>query len=544
MKRYLLPLIFIVITIYSCKKVNDDNAYKQSLPSVTTGKSGYPTDYVVGDTLTINGRLFYDSGTLAIRIGNADAKIIAHTQSKNSYYGNSIVFDEVKMVITEQMGIGKNISVTIKVNGNVLNAPPINISKFIDISSSTDTTLFVKKLLTWTPADPTILKVFSTTRRRDILLPYLNGATVNPAGVISFFNSKGIFQITGGQVNPLLTAGQSFTENGSQFSINFVIGATNTNDPNIFYFSAEVLESDPSTATQFVYRLCKYDAVAKTVTTLNRSAVFVNPVGQTVSGAPYEGDAATVKLTATDLKMGPSDELYFINDYSIARDARGQDVSHSAGLLTQNQNVASTNNLCVYKTGKITSLIAAHSSDNTGFEAPGLLADRLFDYLISPDGNFVLTVNIPGALDPLAMYDLNQHGQLYSVGTRNFRFKSFDTDPTTTLSFKTRSFQFLLGTTSDNRFFLNGAILPNGEIVNKFTSALASFNYLVNTVYAYAGAEIALVTPPSTLVDEGKAKKVDFSDKNIFGIDKAANFYFWKKDASGSISFYEMYSKK
>lgn len=551
MKRYILiPIFLLLVVIYSCKKVDDANRYNQSLPTVSGGGS-----YVTGDTITFNGRLFYETGTLKIHIGNADGKIVAHSQSSVNYYGNPTLFDQVKVVLTPEMGVGNNIPVTITANGHTIDAAPINISKFTPVTGVTDTTLFVDQLLAWKPADVSRYQYNDTVNGYTLTLPSFVRATVNASGDISFFNPVGVFKVNNAQVTPVVQAGDSFTENGQQFSIRYIVGATNTADPKTYYFSAEVLEANHDMQVSLVYRLCKFDATSGMVTTLNRSEVANFPDGiSPIDPRPFQGTAASVKVVAFNLKAGANDDLFFLNSYSLGNYHYYVDDWHT--LLTS-QAVPrgySHDNLCRYKNGKILSLFSDHSIvDDGGLQAPGVNSAAFDDYLLSPDGNAIIVTNTPGSQDHYMMYDLANNRPVYSIGDRTFKLKSFDNNPATRFPYNTQSLSInnvvaapLPGLAFN--FCMGGAILPNGDLVFKYTNSMGSFNFLANNGYCYAGEENGFGGNTSPQVtDIGKANHVNFYDKIVFGTDRSLNFYFFKPDNSSGtagVIFYKMYSKK
>lgn len=556
MKRYALLIISLIFLVtHSCKKVDEANRYNQSLPTVNGGTS--KTEYVTGDTLLLVGRLFYETGTLKIHIGNADGNIVAYSQSTVDYYGNKTVFDLVKIVLTPEMGVGKSIPVTITANGHTIDAAPINISKFIPVSGETDTTLFVEKTVTWAPSDLSLYQFTDTTipsRPKVTVLPGVVRATVNPSGDISFFNPVGVFKVEAAQVTPVIQAGDVFTEHGQQFAIRYVAGQTNTPDPGIYYFSAEVLETGHDTKTSLVYRLCKFDATSGTVTTLNRSEVANFPDGSPVDPTPFQGDAAAVKVVAANLKAGANGDLFFYN-YFPTTNTHSTMYRWYTSFTKQATNTGGHGNLCSFKDGKILSLFSDHNIiDGLGLQAPGTDFQAYTDYLLSPDGNMIMITNPPGGtLDKYQMYDLANNAPAYSIGDRAVKLKSFDDDPATKFrtSGATISVNYGFATAIPGlavNFCLNGAIMPNGDLVFQYGNSLGSFNFLANNGYCYAGEENGFGGNASPLVtDTGKAKHVNFYGKMIFGMDKSLNFYFYQPDYSvspGGVTFYKLYSKQ
>ncbi|MBC9915000.1 hypothetical protein [Chitinophaga varians] len=114
----------------SCYKTDNFKNTLDTLPQVSyqTGYS-YRASYTVGDTMTITGRLQPNNG-LKIKIGQEDAVIVvADSLHFRPFTGDSanIPMDWVKVLITDNMGSGANIPVTITSGGHTINAASINI---------------------------------------------------------------------------------------------------------------------------------------------------------------------------------------------------------------------------------------------------------------------------------------------------------------------------------------------------------------------------------------------------------------------------------
>ncbi|MBC9934457.1 hypothetical protein [Chitinophaga qingshengii] len=126
----LTVLLLVSCQLSSCYKADNFKNMLDALPQVSyqTGYS-YRTSYTVGDTMTVTGRLQPNNG-LKIRIGHEDAVIVAADSLHfRPFTGDSatIPMDWVKVMITDNMGSGADIPVTITSGGHTIKAANINI---------------------------------------------------------------------------------------------------------------------------------------------------------------------------------------------------------------------------------------------------------------------------------------------------------------------------------------------------------------------------------------------------------------------------------
>ncbi|NLR78006.1 hypothetical protein [Chitinophaga eiseniae] len=114
----------------ACYKADNFKNKLDALPQVSyQTEYSYRASYTVGDTMTITGRLQPNNG-LKIQIGNEEAVIVAADSLHfRPFTGDTatIPMDWVKVLITDNMGSGSGIPVTITSGGHIVNAANINI---------------------------------------------------------------------------------------------------------------------------------------------------------------------------------------------------------------------------------------------------------------------------------------------------------------------------------------------------------------------------------------------------------------------------------
>jgi len=117
-----LCFLLIIITFSAC---TDADRFYQKLDRQPEILNNYNSVYIVGDTLTIQGRLNPENN-LEIRIGGVKAEILSVTVidiSENSPY----TIESAKVLITEEMGIGEDRPVSVTSAGIIISTQSIEI---------------------------------------------------------------------------------------------------------------------------------------------------------------------------------------------------------------------------------------------------------------------------------------------------------------------------------------------------------------------------------------------------------------------------------
>lgn len=544
-----LVFLFLLTTIIlSCKKVEQRNTFVSGILSIS---AGFKTAYSIGDTMTITGRLSAGNTDFNVKIGNVNAAILSKstTPYHNNYTNEETTVDIVKLLITEEMGLGEQIKVVISSGGQVLNTPLISIRRYAVPSGQTDTTLFVDKTLEWEPSNPEDYVL------NDSGLPYILGTCVTLNGHLYFHNYHGIFKVENNVVQQLLKKDDQFNDGINTFTITGFIGSVTDPDERYLYFSAEIADPAIDNSAFYAYRLCKMDLVTKKIQTINTSTIAIEQSGDPIIESPYQGPAAQVKMVATNLKMDAVGNLFFLNFFYIYPD-NSTELWHESlhkSLNSRNAYLGENvlRNICRLKSdGNIQSVIRYINGNGT---PPGYVAENTFDYLVSPSGKFIY---VPGDNSGkfLLKYDLTDDGPVENTAdlSVNYRFFSYDDDPKTKVSvnpFQRDGFQFYIWNyleSSYNRRII-ALVAPDESIIAQSTFSLVIVNIPQHTFYLYAGTEKGMegLQVPSQRNLVGKSKTVMFAPIHFNGMDKNGSIYYMNASSPQSkVSFYKLYSKK
>lgn len=244
----------------------------------------YNAVYSIDDTLTVKGRLNPENN-LIIRIGDAEAEILKDKTEKVAVANNrnGLTIDVVKVLITEDMGIGDNRPVTITSAGITVSAPGI------DIVGDVDAAILDKPLQLVRVADiPSGSKpVYCRSGNGNV---YTFSAT-----------GKKLFKIDAqdGSITELFNESRCIDGNGAFTIEQFNAGAVSP-DEKYFYFSAKVKETEQSRTLE-LYKLCRYELPAGTLpegelTVLNRTEYSLLEARRTFEAAqPFEGNIYDVE---------------------------------------------------------------------------------------------------------------------------------------------------------------------------------------------------------------------------------------------------------
>lgn len=562
-ERYLVWLLAIsLLAAASCKKtdkyaelVNDQpyivmtsfGLYGTGLPTY----SGYQTNFLIGDTVVLLGKFFMDKPGFHILFGNEAAKIAFHAQvnaapdSMNQYTGKPEKLDYVKFAITRGMGVGTKVPVTITANGMTIQGPSVSIQQFKGVLGKTDTTLFVDSITNWVPADVNTYMSNS--------LPLSLNTSISRDGVICLNNLTDLFILQNGTFVRFMGTGDQFTDHGTSFSINRLLGSVISIAGDSLAFSAEVNENAPDAASSFIFRLCKMDLATKTITTINRTALLKGIPAANGALGPFKGDASRANLIASNLKTDINGSLYFINYFAPASTDFNATAFYNNGIGTV-QPIYDPHlfgNLYRIETsGNLTSL-AAQSGVFTpsNYTLPGYPSQQLTDYLVTVDGStglFCDKVNPTSFLPSFTEIDLHQDLPLLSTGyIVNYKFYSYDTSSITGIASGADAFSLNF---NNNYYLTTFQFLQDGELLLSRGTSIAAFNLLSKTYYCYAGTESGMGGNylPGYNNTTGPAKHVNFGNPQFIGIDKNGVIYYFTSpvDYSQGLSFYRLYPKK
>lgn len=313
-------LIIVVsgITFFSaCKKAED---YYQTLRAQPEVLKNYHAVYGVGDTLTIDGRL-NPGGNFQIKIGEGVAKIVSIERVAYKSLSSQVLdtIDRVKVVISQEMGIGRDRSITITSAGISINGTPIEIVESNLLGILPNALKLVKH------ADATNGTVYFYCQ---------NGK----GSIYSWQKDKKFYKLDkNGSTIKVLDPSQLNDTNGPFQIIMLNSGGIDPNEQYL-YFSALTTDGSSDNAANQIYRLCRYDLQAKTLTTLNRT-LLPKTVGYTVDQiTPFEGSLGTTKLfNISGIYPGDDGTVYLsISTYAVARIDKNNQLKYLIHLLMTN----------------------------------------------------------------------------------------------------------------------------------------------------------------------------------------------------------------
>jgi hypothetical protein len=264
-----IPLILGLmgmVLISACKKTDDFKTKLDALPQINNeNKYAYLPAYGVGDTMTIVGRL-QPKNNLKIQIGKAEASIVSVDSIPylaGTYPSTSQqMMDRVKIIITQAMGLGRDIPVKITSGGYSINGAGIEIYALGGKGSFSESLGITDHVQL---SDP-----------NNVFLQCINGK-----GDLYFFDvpSKSLKHISkDGNFETLMTQRQL---TGNQFSLQaFVAGGLNPQSTKAWY------SVKTATGDAFV----EADLQSKTIKVLNQSNGLK---------APFEGLIGQVNLAVT-----------------------------------------------------------------------------------------------------------------------------------------------------------------------------------------------------------------------------------------------------
>ncbi|WP_256012084.1 hypothetical protein [Desertivirga xinjiangensis] len=293
-----------LVLLSACKKAENYYGKLDAQPEILLN---YQPVYGVGDTLTIDGRL-NPQADLRIKIGNADAKIISaeKIEYKTSESSGTVydVIDRVKVIITSQMGLGKDKVVTLISGGSLVKGTSIQI-----IESSSSGIL---------PSALQLVKHADARAAGTVYLYCQNGK----GSIYSWRSDKKIYKISkNGNLSVVMDA-STLSDSFGAFQIStFSAGGVDARE-RYLYFAAITTDGSADNASNEIYRLCCYDLQSGTLTTLNRT-LFPTEANRRTTDVytPFQGSLNTSKLmNISGLYPGDEGKIYLtISEYALAR---------------------------------------------------------------------------------------------------------------------------------------------------------------------------------------------------------------------------------
>lgn len=249
LKIYLLVFVMALVA-QSCDRTEDYFNTLVDIPQLDLSKArAYKTSYAIGDTLWIFGKFQQPRKEITVTIGNTLASIARNEKvaelSETTTDGRIDTLDRLAIVITEEMGIGKNRPVTLRSGDNLLNCPGIEIR---DKGISFDPYAF----------DAAITLAEYHTLPANVLMAEL----VNGKGSIYYFNlgDKQFYAVKNGKAEVVLNADILSTALNTAFSISTVYALTVDSKEEYLYFSARANNN---------YLLIKYSLLSGQAQILN-----------------------------------------------------------------------------------------------------------------------------------------------------------------------------------------------------------------------------------------------------------------------------------
>ena len=252
--------------LVACNKVDNFKNTLDALPQISNmAQYAYKASYTVGDTMTITGSL-KPNNDLRIHIGNADAVVVAADTihyRPNPGRLDQKVMDQIKVLITEQMGSGANIPVTVTSGGYSTNGASISIYSAFGPGSF-----------------KSALKLVDHAALSDPYAVFLN--CVNGKGDIYYYETTtGNLQHVkkDGSTEILLTAAQ-LTDNNQYTITSFTCGGVNPQGTKAWMS----VESDEG------YTFLEANLTNKSIRLLNQTAAYK---------APFSGKINEINLQVT-----------------------------------------------------------------------------------------------------------------------------------------------------------------------------------------------------------------------------------------------------
>ncbi|WP_212002026.1 hypothetical protein [Chitinophaga sp. HK235] len=552
MKQVLTLLSLCLLFWCGCKKVDDHAAqvadqpwfseqYSQLNGSRLTPISWtYPSSLIVGDTVTLIGKLFPTRTGTVISVGNVPIKIIDTAQLTPRYttFSEQGQLDAIRFVVTREMGAGENRSVTVTANGVTVYGPSVSIKLIGGGSLRTDTTLWVDQLAQWTPDNG------SDYQKKNYNL--IRSVHTDMSGNIYFDNQLSIQSFRNGSFTTILKAGDALKDNkNSSFSIKYILGSTITFTGDLLYFTTETTEDVPEAAQNYIFRLCKMDLASKTVTTINRTLVTKNAT-TAETNTILQGDIAQLKIVAMRLNTDVNNNLYYTNYYApeIASGSHAIWYNYVGGNFSGQVGKEPFNSIVMVSKMDPAGQVRGIMSWKQWFASIGIPVTTGY-YALDPSGKYLYGYNSPNWISYNGIqYDIpeDDQGVTLKANQTQFAYHSYETNPKYKMTETVTSF----GVSPANPVLNNNIQLANGTTLIRQSHILQCYDIPTQSSYTYAGVEAGInQTVSEQNQTTGLAKWVDFTGVSLIGQDKSGALYFFRGNkADNPPIFYKLYPKK
>lgn len=272
----LVASLLLLLLLGAC--TDTDKFFDEQIKQPEIILSSLKSVYSVGDTLTITGRLNPENN-LSIHIGNADATILS-TKDASGFSGSfKLKKEEVKVIISKEMGVGLNKQITVTSAGITVTGPAI------EIVGDASYALLGRQLQLQKVADipSQSMRVYCRSGNGNA---YFWNATTNKLSKITAAE---------GSLTEVFSTASCVDANGLFSILEFNAGGISP-DEKYFYFSAKVQETDQSRLIE-LYKLCRYNLQTKEFSTLNRTEYSLVRSRRTLAATqPCEGKVGEVKI--------------------------------------------------------------------------------------------------------------------------------------------------------------------------------------------------------------------------------------------------------
>ncbi|RPD42063.1 hypothetical protein [Chitinophaga barathri] len=377
-----------------CKKADQqyDTLHKQ--PEILA----YNDAYMVGDTLVMQGRLNPEYG-LRIRIGDVDSvSILAKEKivySTNIPVYDTVWMDRIKIVITQQMGIGPNRTVAVTSAGNTIPAQPIEILE-------NETAGLVQPMK--------ITRMYTLTGGSKIL--YCRSGNGNIYLWTQLSPARSISRLSPDGTLVAILSAANYVDGHGAFTITAFNGGGVDPQERYLYFSAVTTDNSADNAANEIYRFCKVDLTTLQLTTLNRTLYPKTASQRTLSAlTPFEGNINNVKIfNATGVYPDSSGNVYINkSNFLLAR----LDAAGNYSYLFRFRNYPSWETPAAF-VPQIwdTSANRYYTADDVQFKFKN---NSVAGYLraVAPDDGLLYCIVYPSVHD-LAQYDLANQVRLFT----------------------------------------------------------------------------------------------------------------------------------
>jgi len=380
----LCGLILLILTA-ACKKAEK---YYQKLDAQPEVKNIYQTVYGVGDTLTLDGRL-NPANNLEINIGGISAIIASQTIVQQT-------LDRVKIVITEEMGIGPDRPISITSAGNTIECRPIEIIESSQMGQLNGQVQWQRVTNLSSGSTPIFCQ--------------------NGKGTVFFWTpAKSVTRITKTGTITQVFNGVMLSDGHDRFDIVNITASGVDPSERYLYFAAITTDGHADNQQNTIYRFCKVDLQNSQLITINRSALPKLDNQRTLASIqPFEGIISKIKLfEVTGIYPDSKGDVFVqLSQHAVAK-------LSAAGAFNYriNYNNSYTNYLSRIWDEKTESYVDDQTMVGLlpGTKARNWLFVR---FAISPDEG-LLYGKLSGSTVGVTLYDLNTQSELYS---NNFSF--------------------------------------------------------------------------------------------------------------------------